>query len=1349
MNPSYMIKKKIIILSVILFQLNLLFSQTFKSNYRKISTEDGLSEVAVRALIQDKNGFIWAGTEDGLNRFDGDEFIVFRNIPTDSTSLSDSTVLDLVEDDDGNIWVATGAGGICKYDPCTNLFERYISAADEKSRLSDNVIFTIYKDNENRIWAGNRKGLDLYNKNSNKFEPVKIDDQVDPAGTVYDITSDKNGLWLATGSGVKFLNTNTFEIEKVYQNNPLDENSLSLNFVRRIALDKNGLLWIVLADFGVNRINTGTDEVKRYFQQTDTNNAYANPHVKYILPDKSGDIWLATEIYGLIKFNPATETLQYPDSKPVTDNKFSDYQAATIIKDNDGSIWVGSVGKGIILYNSSANSFEYKKNLFTSPYDSRTDGISTIFEDIDGGLWLNSEKKGLLKVNLGSGKIEDFQPILNYLKVDKILVHDIVQDSNKYIWIATRINGIIRINPETNDFKVYFNKLGQENPISTNSFYLITETQDGKVWFASVGILTSFDPKTEELKTYKFNPKDSKALPGTIISALKEDFNNDLWIGFFSSGLFKLNRKTDSFEKVNYEIGNNFVSGPIQITCLFQKSREILWIGTAQGLFRYNITKDEAKLYTRKDGLANNRVYNIIKDELNNLWISTTNGISKFNPKTEVFINYNAKDGLQQSEYQYQSSQVGLKTGLMYFGGTKGFNYFDPKDIKVNKNVPPIVFSEFKKYDKKGNEELVPGINYIKSIELPYEKRDFSVKIAALDYTNPSKNQYAYWLEGYNSNWIKIDTRREINFTNLSPGNYTLNVKGSNNDGIWNEKGRSLKISILPPWWSTWWAYTLYAIVLIALFYVAYKYRINQLETVRLKELDEAKRKMYTNITHEFRTPLTIISGITKELRAKSGEDDLENLDLIDRSSKNMLYLVNQLLELRKLEAGKTGIDYIQGDIISYLKYVSQSFKTYAKTKNINLHFVSIAEEIVMDYDPDKLLMILSNLLSNAIKYSNPDGDVYLQVDEKESILQIRVVDSGKGIPEEQLPFIFDRFYKVKQKEEDNIDGVGIGLAVTKELTDILNGKINVTSKIGQGSIFTIELPIHNKAALSQFILPDFEIDNIPASPSGRALKTNKTRKESSDEEVLQLLVIEDNKDIIQYLTSFLGKHWDLSIATNGHKGIEKALENVPDIILCDLMMPEANGYQVLDTLKNDAKTSHIPIVILTAKADDESRIKAYEKGADAYLLKPFNKEELLIVLKKLAEHRRMLQERYQTQASLRFAEGVEIHKEDTFIEKLEQLVLSENSKSSYSITSLCEELGMSRTQLHNKIKALTGKSTSIFIRSLRLQKGKYMLEHTSKGISEIAYDVGFNNPSYFTKSFTEEFGFPPSSLRK
>ncbi|WP_340200089.1 two-component regulator propeller domain-containing protein [Ascidiimonas sp. W6] len=1346
-------KTKILFFPLLFITIFTISGQQFTSKINKFDIDNSLSGVVVTSILQDKQGFIWVGSLDGLTKYNGYEFTKFRNISGDSTSLSYNQIMNLSEDRQGNIWVATFGGGISKYNPKTNTFKKYMQKQSDSTKISHNHIESIFVDSKNQIWAGHWEGLDLYNPEKDRFERVlgPESDTNTYRYLVFDIESDtENSLWLATnGSGLLKFNTESLQIEKSYSLNPNypDKRPGSKYLkVNKVVKDDQGTFWFS-GMYGAAHFNPNTDEVP-----TNITNIVNDQkdYYHFISKTEGGEIIVQSSLDKKFKLlDPKTGKILHVFNRL---NLSEDLNISSVIEDKAGSFWFG--GKGLFYAGAESKPFRYHESISDNKIE--PDVYSELFEDSNGFLWFASKNEGLVRLNRDNCQRETYPQITAKLKPDEngITVRNIIEDKSGNIWIFSFAQ-VIRLNTNTNDFKIF------DDLVKTTSGYPMDgyfeygiESKDGTLWICTKrGYLFAFDPILGKIKQqylfHEIERDDAIPAPGFYMNIVYEDLQGNLLIGYEDAGLFKLDRSKNIFQKINYHSTDETDIAAKQITSIYQNNKEVLWIGTASGLFKFNTQNNTSVQYGIKEGLPNAMINDIIDDGLGNLWLTTNRGISKFNPLTETFKNYDSDDGLNQNFFNRVSSFKSEKDGLIFLSSLEGINVFDPRDIKDNNYIPEIVITNFKKHNAQGDFISMPGINYLEALSLPYNERDFTIEIASLDYTNPGKNQYAYWLEGYNTNWVEIGSRREITFTNLSSGSYTLRIKGSNNDGVWNEKGRTLSIIILPPWWLTWWAYTIYMFVVLALFYGVYRYRVNQLETVRLKELDQAKKTMYTNITHEFRTPLTVIAGINKELRDQSNGNFKKQFDLVERNSKNMLDLVNQLLELRKLEIGKIRIEYIQDNIISYLKYIAGSFETYAQTKDITLHFVCITNQLLMDYDPDKLFMILSNLLSNAIKYSEQGNDVFMQVDELDGKLQIRIVDSGRGISEQDLPHIFDRFYKVKNSGQDNFDGMGIGLAVTKELVELLNGEITVNSTAHRGSIFTITLPILNNASKPKTITPPEP--KVCKTPNEFSLSTKELEKNTlriASKKELRLLIIEDNADIIHYLTSCLQEHWVLDVAQDGKLGIEKAIENVPDIILCDLMMPNVDGYQVLKVLKNDTRTSHIPIVILTAKADDDSRIEAYKRGADSFLLKPFNRDELLIILENLVEQRALLQQRYKLQNAFPNSENFDINKEDHFIQKLEELVLNEDSKTPYSVSRLCTDLGMSRTQLHHKIKALTGKSTSIFVRSLRLRKAKYLLEQTNKGISEIAYDVGFNNPSYFTRSFTEEYGIPPSAIK-
>ncbi|MFK7983485.1 MAG: ATP-binding protein, partial [Saprospiraceae bacterium] len=972
--------------------------------------------------------------------------------------------------------------------------------------------------------------------------------------------------------------------------------------------------------------------------------------------------------------------------------------------------------------------------------------ISTIFEDSESNMWFGTFYSGLAKLDSKNSAVETFPELSK--KLANIYIYSIIEDRNGIIWITTRGAGLVRLNPKTKDFRFYDDTSSGELKEVFQSNFLgpIIEDQTGILWIGEARSLIAFNPATEVTKVYEHQPNKPNSFPGNYSFSLHEDAQGTIWIGFDDIGLYRLDKTTETFTKVPYFSENLFDPDAFGVMSLHTQ-KDLLWIGTGNGLFKYHLSKQIATQYTAADGLANNNVYSILEDESNNLWMSTNNGLSRLNPTTNSFKNYDFKDGLQQLEFNQSAACRRLKDGTLYFGG-QGYNFFQPAKIIENLTIPAIQFSSIKKYGSLGNFVAIKGINYLEEIVFDYSEKDFLVEIAALNFINPEKNQYAYWLEGYNDDWVQLGTKRAINFTNLSSGNYTLKVKGSNDDGLWNEQGKSIEVKILAPWWATWWAYGLYSLLLIAGGYFIYKYRKNKLETQRLKELEAVKSKMYTNVTHEFRTPLTIISGINNELKEHFKGQQKVQFEMIERNSKTMLHLVNQLLELRKIETNTPEFNFIQANIVNYLKYIVESFHSYAKTRAITFHFICTTKEILMDYDPDKVLIILSNLLSNAVKYTPNGGNIYLQVQQAEKQLEIQVIDNGRGIPQKDVPYIFDQFYKVDNLDETQMEGMGVGLALTKTLVQQLEGVISVDSQIGEGSVFKVLLPIHQKSPV-QTTSPAL----IPTSIVKQLEEVTNHRIETSEgvpsfNKLPTLLIIEDNKDIVHYLKACVkGKYFPI-IAHNGKNGVEKAIETIPDIIISDLMMPIMNGYEVLDVLKNDRRTSHIPMIMLTAKIDEAARIEGFQKGADAYISKPFNKTELLIRLNKLIELRQQLQQRYATVETLNATTDPSIQIEDEFIHQIKKLVIKHSENQNYSIAQLCRDLGIGRTQLHNKIKALTGMSTSIFMRSIRIKKGKYLLENSDKTVAEIAYEVGFNDPNYFTRCFTEEFGVSPSQVR-
>ncbi len=681
-----------------------------------------------------------------------------------------------------------------------------------------------------------------------------------------------------------------------------------------------------------------------------------------------------------------------------------------------------------------------------------------------------------------------------------------------------------------------------------------------------------------------------------------------------------------------------------------------------------------------------------------------------------------------------------------------------------------MVFTEFYLNNElilplQKNSPIQKSISFTNAITLKHHQNFIRLKFAALNFIQPEKNQYAYRMDGLLDDWQFLGDKHEVTFTNLDAGEYVLHVKGSNQEGFWNEKGISLTITVLPPWYRTWWAYTLWTALILGTIYGIYRFQLNRrlalAEAQHFKALDQAKSRLYTNITHEFRTPLTIILGMADQVRKDPKNWFNEGLSLILRNGKQLLNLVNQLLDLSKLESGHLPLKMIQGDLVSYLDYITESFHSYADSKDIRIHFRSDFPVLVMDYDPPKLQNILSNLLSNAIKFTPAGGDVFVDLraanhvpgskekgELQTTAIALQVSDTGEGIAPEHLPRIFDRFYRADDSSIRRGEGTGIGLAMVHELVKVLGGRIEVESEPGKGARFSVTLPVRRKA----------ETPSRQPGDMGEPLSdTVYVEKEKAAEAVspdssgrYTALLVEDNADVAVYLSSVLSVQYQIVIAANGQAGIDKALELTPDIVISDVMMPEKDGFTLCRELKTDERTSHIPIILLTAKADQKSRIEGFAHGADAYLAKPFHQEELLVRAEKLIEGRRRLQERFQRKGSLlHLLQAGSPTGEDLFLQKAVRIIESRMSDENFGMPQLCRELNMSRTNLFRKLKALTGKSATLLIRTLRLEKARELLESREMNVTEVAFAVGFNSPNYFARVFREEFGIAPSETGK
>ncbi len=1308
-------------------------------------------------MLQDRQGLMWFGTEDGLNKFDGYRFTIFRNTPNDPTSLSYNNIRAVYEDREGNIWAGTLTGELNRFDRKTETFIRYNLFKSNIANQNQRVITAISEDLNGTLWVGT-SGSGLYYKKHDEtdFHPflnLSQRNKKEEPPFISALTLDQKGhLWIGTYNGLYKLEGSTGRVV-FYRFNPSDVAALRNDTITSLFLGSSGKLWIGTVR-GVDWFDTSQDGLHHFGKTLSASCKLDSVRVIAIREDLDHNLWI-TSPQGLLKFDPKVQCFQTYVNDEFDPQSISGNRLFGIEIDREGGVWIGT-RNGVNRYDAKLHRFRYYTHEPGNPRSLPNKAVWFFRRDRTGVLWINTET-AQVPFDLEKGVIpaSELDPV-----VEKHVIKQrrkfLLEDRQGNIW--TGINGLYAINRKSGQVRQYFHDPSNSNSLENNAVWRGYESSDGLLWFKVLGGMSIFHPDKGSFENYYNDPPDSSGFGSSSVTDFLEDSEGNMWLGMRGSGLVSVGPERRQFYHFQHDpLDTTSISDNV-IHVIHEDYLGRLWISTPNGLnLMLDKKKGGFKRIQEKDGLLNNYVFGILEDSHHRLWMSTIKGIVCYDPENKSFKNYNTQDGVLA--YNDDSYFMDTQTGEMFFGGGAGFTVFHPDSIRDDTYIPTVVISRFQ-YLVQGKEgallKEVEGIAEKREIIITHQqKRLLLFEFASLSFSKPLKNQYKYQLSGYSEDWVLLGNRREFSFTNLSPGVYTLRVKGSNGDGVWNENPVEIKIRILPPWYWAWWSKSIYLILLIGASYSFYRFQLNrQLAEGRaqlahdrarhLEELDSTKTRLYTNITHEFRTPLTIILGMVRQIRSNSKQWLDEGLQMIQRNGQNLLHLVNQMLDLAKIESGAMSVNLVQGDLVAYLKYLMESFHSYAESKDIKLHFIAEQEEMVMDYDPEKIRNIVTNLMSNAIKFTPQGGNIYFQTGNSEGgYLRIQVRDTGIGIPEEKRPHVFDRFYQADDSATRRGEGTGIGLALTRELVKLMEGRIEVESELGKGSVFSVWLPIKNTAPLLDG-LPEVSV-LLPETPASDTPLTQPT----ADSELPLALIVEDNSDVVTYLTACLRTQYRLEVAYNGQAGIDKAIEMVPDVIVSDVMMPEKDGFELCRTLKSDVRTSHIPIVLLTALGDTGSRLEGLETGADAYLAKPFNERELEISLRKSMELRQRLRERFVPGAVRQDETGTIYRKEDVFMANLQQLLEKEYANESFTIPQLAKGMGVSETQLRRKVLALLDTTPQLYLRHFRLQKANYLIKHSDLTIKEIAFATGFDDPAHFSNAFLVEFGQRPRDFRR
>ncbi|HJX70505.1 MAG TPA: two-component regulator propeller domain-containing protein [Bacteroidales bacterium] len=1390
-----------------------------------------LSNNFIYSMCEDKSGNLWIGTASGLNVYlcEEDKFIVFRHQPVNQQTIISNRINAIITDRNGDIWIGTDHGAdkfsISEKGDIVGEIRHYQSGNQPGSLSGENVL-SVYEDPQGNIWIGTDNGLNLLDAQqiafmhylNNPRDPYSL-----PENTINTIYRDLSGtLWIGTNLGLSRMDIATGKFYN-YSFDPADPKSLVHNAVMSITEDKNGRL-IIGTLGGLCIYDRNHDNFDNYRHHLNASYGLNNDFINCMYSDDDGNIWIGTERGGINIYNIYQKNFEFLEHVPGDNNSLSHSTVNSIWEDVQ-YIWIGTAGGGLNRYDKKSKTIKHYAFRAGDPNSLSSDFITSIYGDRHGNLWAGSWGGGLNKLtpeNKEKGRFMHYEQTPgDTAGLINDFVSTIIEDQWGYLWIGT-LGGLDRYNPVSGIFE---HVTGTYNQKAVNQVGCLQFDRQHNLWAGTIQGLFMIpaqedgrmDPHSNEIRYFVHIPEDSNSISGNYVISICLDQQGDLWFGTYGNGINKLvfeSGSSNSFKFVNY---------------------------------------------TEKDGLSNNVVYGILEDNSGNLWLSTDNGLSRFDPVKKNFRNYYTSDGLQSNQF-YWSAFHKNNLGKLYFGSMNGLNAFYPEKINVTKSIPRTIITDFKIFNQSvevgetyyGRMILKKSITSTKAIVFSYRSREFSIEFSALDFDQPEKIRYAYKMDGFDDHWTNVSAnRRFANYTNLKGGDYTFMVKATNKDGLTDTLPNKLQIKIIPPFRATWGFRMAMILLLIGSVIFYNRYRVyalklqkrkleqlvkertakieeqtkelktqagnlletnlqlekrqeqiegqkHQLETQnteileqrdklidlnkKVQQINQQQLKFFTHISHEFRTPLTLISTpIEQMIQEVHGTNHLKNkLQLVYKNTQRMLHLINQLMEIRKVETGKIELRASKGDIVKFVNNISQSFKTLATQKNIRYRISAIPEVIEIYFDNDKVENIIYNLLSNAFKYTPAKGNIdvsvsvskgfpdhsdvipiidkhhYKHLDIKEYV-EIKVADTGPGIDHNHVKDIFRRFYRLNSPMNYSVKGSGIGLFLVKELVKAHKGLLFVKTGEGEGSSFSVLLPITDNHLSPEEIISETRADENPhknihvevlsdqfeSMPSNPESNIDPANPEQNGNALI--LIIDDDHELLAVTRDYLGKTFRIIQATNGLEGLEMAGKSQPDLIISDIIMPEMDGLELCNQIKNDIRTSHIPVILLTARSEVDDFIEGFESGADDYIPKPFNIKILEAKTKSLIENRMKLRKLFMQSLVPVPKEMTTTHVDEQFLQRTIKIVEKNIGNPEFGVQKLAAEMCVSRSLLHKKLTAIVDLSANDFIASMRLKKSALLLMQGNLNISEIAFEVGFNDPKYFSRCFKKHFGLAPS----
>ena len=1364
--------------SVFLFLSSfLIIALAYPQPVKFFSSDLDLSNSMITDIAQDGNGFLWIATEDGLNRFDGLNFKIYRNIPGNTYSLTSNFVRSLYVDSSGRLWVGT-INGLLRYNYMKDYFDE-VELFRDTTRLRPHVTSIIEMSSGNLLAATSGQGLIRIDKETLQgHADMNLIPRLNSEFLDVIFEDFYGRLWIGTeNEGLNVFNPSTNEM-KIFRFENDRPGSLSSNYITSIIEDHQRNILIGTANGGLNRFEEGQNT----FAIVSSNfNRGSELPIRSLFADRRNNIWIGTSGAGLWKL-PAGENIMVPHNVMHSRFDLTRSRIHAITQDSEGNLWLGIFLKGAVMIPGQTNNFNTITYQQFGDNSIGSGSIMAIAQDSQNQIWIGTDTDGLYQINLRTNFVRQFEINSGLNGGLPISITALAFDQQGVLWAGSGLEGFFSFNPRTGQSVFFKQNPFNQNSLSNDKVQALMVDRAGYIWIGtSGGGLNRFNPTTGVFTRFLHNPNDPNTICNNWVNKIFQDSEGLIWIGTYNR-VSVFNPAAQRFRTLS--MANGLLPNNI-IYYITECADGKIWIGTNEGIAVYNKEGESSVFFTTAEGLSNNVVTAILQDDKQDIWVSTHNGISRFMRADSAFTHYFVHDGLQGNEFR-RNSALKSNTGELLFGGINGLTWFVPSKIIRDTQVPPVYITDLillNQSVRQGQEInnrviLRRSIEQTDTLRLPWANNNFSLEFSIIGFTNPERFTYQYRLYGFDDNWINTGSaNRRATFTNIKPGTYIFQVRAVDGENL--SEIKEVVIRINQPWWNTLWFKAFYIVLLIAIgfgIYRHFKTRIKQKQELMLLEnqekINEAKLQFFTNISHEIRTPLTLIAGPLEKLLTECNESSSKkNLQLMAVNTQRLIRLVNQLLDVRKIDKGHLLITYTQTDLVKFISGIMEAFHYIAEKKDIRFHFSRPFDELQVWIDPNNFDKVIYNVLYNAFKFTPKGGEIEIHLrttknTHNEGFLkeyaEITVSDTGPGIENENLHKIFDRFYKGNPPGENN-PGTGIGLHLARTLVEMQHGRIfarNRTSR--KGSVFYIQVPLgHNHIANAQISHPGtaqavsekskstlnlIDGTNEQLNELEDTLTTeNKARKKTT----YKILIADDDSHMRQYLRLELEASFKVLECSNGKEALDIVHNSMPDLILTDVVMPIMDGVSLCRKLKSNPSTSHLPVVLITSRANNEDLVKALDVGADAYFIKPFKTELLKKNIYNLLINRERIKIKYSPEASIVMEEKPVASADQALLNKIILIIESRLGDPQLSAEDLSRDVGMSRVHLFRKLKKITGQSPSDFIRYIRLQKAAQLLDGKKGFIKEIAFEVGFTSLSYFSKCFHEFYGMKPSEYSR